>query len=39
MLEKGELIRVNGDNSKNVVAEELYAKVSTLLKNAKGFVS
>ena len=38
-VEKGELIRVNGDNSKDVVAEELYAKVSTLLKSAKGFVS
>ena len=31
-VEKGELIRVNGDNPKDVVAEELYAKVSTLLK-------
>ena len=38
-VENGELIRVNGDNSKDVVAEELYAKVSTLLKSAKGFVS
>jgi dTMP kinase len=36
-VEKGELIRVNGDNAKDVVAEELYAKVSTLLKSAKGF--
>ena len=38
-VEKGELIRVDGDNSKDVVAEELYARVSTLLKSAKGFVS
>ena len=38
-VEKGELIRVDGDNAKDVVAEELYAKVSTLLKSAKGFVS
>ena len=35
-VEKGELIRVNGDNAKDVVAEELYSKVSTLLKSAKG---
>jgi dTMP kinase len=35
-VEKGELIRVNGDNAKDVVAEELYAKVSTLLKSSKG---
>jgi dTMP kinase len=38
-VEKGELIRVNGDNAKDVVAEELYAKVSTLLKSAKGLFS
>ncbi len=38
-VEKGELIRVDGDNPKDVVAEELYARVSTLLKSAKGFVS
>ncbi len=38
-VEKGELIRVDGDNAKDFVAEELYAIVSTLLKNAKGFVS
>jgi dTMP kinase len=35
-VENGELIRVNGENTKDVVAEELYAKVSTLLKSAKG---
>ena len=35
-VESGELIRVNGDNAKDVVAEELYAKVSTLLKSSKG---
>jgi dTMP kinase len=35
-VEKGELIRVNGDNAKDVVAEELYAKISALLKSAKG---
>ncbi len=38
-VEKGELIRVNGDNTKIIVAEELYAKVTTLLKTAQGFVS
>jgi dTMP kinase len=38
-VENGELIRVDGDNPKDVVAEELYAKISTLLKSAKGFVS
>ncbi len=38
-VEKGELIRVDGDNAKDVVAKELYATVSTLLKSAKGFVS
>ncbi len=38
-VEKGELIRINGDNPKDVVSEELYAKVSTLLKSAKSFVS
>jgi dTMP kinase len=37
-VEKGELIRVDGDNPKDVVAEELYARVSNLLKSAKGFV-
>jgi dTMP kinase len=31
-VEKGELIRVDGDNPKDVVAEELYARVSTLLR-------
>ena len=35
-VENCELIRVNGDNAKDVVAEELYSKVSTLLKSAKG---
>jgi dTMP kinase len=38
-VEKGELIRVDGDNTKDVVAEKLYARVSTLLKSARGFVS
>jgi dTMP kinase len=38
-VEKGELIQVDGDNPKDVVAEELIAKVSTLLKSAKGFVT
>jgi dTMP kinase len=38
-VEKGELIRVNGDNSKDVVAEALYAKVSSLLETVKGFLS
>ena len=35
-VEKGELIRIDGEKAKDVVAEELYAKVSTLLKSAKG---
>jgi dTMP kinase len=38
-IKKGELIRVDGDKSKDSVADELYDKVSTLLKSAKGFVS
>jgi dTMP kinase len=38
-VEKGELVRVNGDKSREVVADALYAKVLGLLKNAKGFVS
>jgi dTMP kinase len=38
-VEKGELIRVDGDKPKDFVADEVYTKVSTLLKSAKGFVS
>jgi dTMP kinase len=35
---KGELVRVDGDKPKDVVANELYAKVLALLKTVKGFV-
>ena len=35
-VEKGELVRIDGDKPKDVVAEELYAKVLGLLKAAKG---
>ena len=38
-IKKGELIRVDGDKPKDSVANELYEKISTLLKSAKGFVS
>ena len=38
-VEKGDLARVDGDKPKDVVADELYAKVLGLLKTAKGFVS
>ncbi|MGE5533144.1 MAG: dTMP kinase [Ignavibacteria bacterium] len=38
-VEKGDLMRVNGDNPKEVVAEELYTVVLSLLKDCKGFVS
>ncbi len=38
-VEKGELVRVDGDKPKEVVAEALYAKVLDLRKTFKGFVS
>ncbi len=38
-VEKGELVRVDGDKLKEAVADELYAKVMGLLKTIKGFVS
>jgi dTMP kinase len=38
-VEKGELVRVDGDKPKDAVATELYSKVLELLKSAKGFVS
>jgi len=38
-VDKGELVRIDGDKPKDAVAEELYAKVLGLLKSAKGFVS
>ena len=38
-VEKGELVRIDGDKPKDVVAEDLYAKVLGLLKTCKGFVS
>jgi dTMP kinase len=38
-VEKGDLIKVNGDKPKDVVAEELFAKVSNLLKTFKSFIS
>jgi dTMP kinase len=38
-VEKGELVRINGDKPKDAVAEELYSKVLALLKSAKGLVS
>jgi dTMP kinase len=38
-VEKGELVRIDGDKPKGVVAENLYAKVLGLLKDAKGFVA
>jgi dTMP kinase len=37
-VEKGELVRVDGDKHIEAVSEELYAKVSDLLKAAKGFL-
>jgi dTMP kinase len=36
---KGELVRIDGDKPKDAVAEELYAKVSGLLKTCRGFIS
>ena len=39
-VEKGELIRIDADNKpKDVVAEELSAKVLGLVKSLRGFVS
>jgi dTMP kinase len=38
-VEKGELVRIDGDKPKDVVAENLYAKVLGLLKDANGFVA
>jgi dTMP kinase len=38
-VEKGELVRVDGDKPKEAVAKELYSKVSALLETAKGFIS
>ena len=38
-VEKGELVRVDGDYPKDVVADALYATVLGLLKTFKGFVS
>lgn len=37
-VEKGDLVRVDGDKSKENVADELYVKVLGLLKAAEGFV-
>ncbi len=36
-VEKGELVSINGDKSKEAVAAALFAKVSELLKMANGF--
>jgi dTMP kinase len=38
-VDKGELVRVDGDKPKDAVSEELYGKVSGLLKNCKEFIS
>ncbi len=38
-VEKGELVRIDGDKSKEAVAEELYAKVLALLKKCQDFVA
>jgi dTMP kinase len=38
-VEKGELLRIDGDREKAAVADELYAKVSELLVPVEGFVS
>jgi dTMP kinase len=38
-VQKGELVRIDGDKPTDVVAEELYAKVLGLIKTAEGFVS
>jgi dTMP kinase len=38
-VEKGELVRVDGDKPKDVVADELHATVLGFLKTCKGFIS
>jgi dTMP kinase len=38
-VKKGELVRVDGDGPKDVVADALYAKVLDLLKTVRGYVS
>jgi dTMP kinase len=38
-VEKGELVRIDGDKSREVVAEELYAKVTELLKPISSYLS
>ena len=38
-VDKGELVRVDGDLPKELVAEELFLKVSEFLKNAKDYTS
>jgi dTMP kinase len=38
-VEKGELVRIDGDKSREVVAEELYAKVTELLKPISSYIS
>jgi dTMP kinase len=38
-VEKGELVRVNGDRDKQAVAEDLYVKVAEMLKGAQKFRS
>jgi dTMP kinase len=38
-VEKGELIRIDGDRSREVVAQDLYERVLGLLKTAESFVS
>ena len=38
-VEKGELVRIDGDRPKESVAEELYAKVLGLLKKCQDFVA
>jgi dTMP kinase len=38
-VEKGELVRIDGDKPKDVVSDELYAAVLGLLKTCNGFTS
>jgi len=38
-VKKGELVRIDGDGTKDAVADALYAKVLDLLKTVKGFIS
>ena len=38
-VEKGELVRVDGDRPQEAVADELYAAVCGLLESARGFLS